>query len=172
MLGLNEIRESESRVREVIEGDLESILIDLNRKESLKTFLQLLGIESYKDKCKVSSNMGKIVVLGETKVSENDLKGIVKGLGIDINRFEFCLGYDNAKKYNYRKTQWNSSYSLILVGPMPHSGKGKGEFSSIITALENEEGYPRVERLGTNELKITKTNFRQVLEKMKEQKVI
>ena len=51
-----------------------------------------------------------------------------------------------------------------MVGPMPHSGSGKGNYSSIISALESEEGYPPVVRLGSNGLKITKSDFKMKLE--------
>ncbi len=49
-------------------------------------------------------------------------------------------------------------------GPMPHSGVAKGEYSSIISAIESEAGYPPVVKMGTDGLKITKTSFRNTLE--------
>ena len=55
---------------------------------------------------------------------------------------------------------------LLIVGPMPHSGSGKGGYGSVISALESEDGYPPVVRLGSNGLKITKSDFRAKLEEM------
>ena len=43
---------------------------------------------------------------------------------------------------------------------MPHSTAGKGDSSSAIANMENGNGYPKIIRLGSNELKITKTNFK------------
>ena len=55
---------------------------------------------------------------------------------------------------------------------MPHSGSGKGDYSSVISAIEAEEGYPPVVRLGSNGLKITKSDFRSKLTEMIEMKKI
>lgn len=104
-------------------------------------------------------NNGTIVVLGESNVSEGVLLAIVRGLGFDKRRFEFHLSYDSTKKFDERKMQWNSAYSLVLVGPMPHIGASKGDSNSIISALETTEGYPPIIRLGTNSLKISKSDF-------------
>lgn len=55
---------------------------------------------------------------------------------------------------------------------MPHSGHAKGDYSSVITALEQQEGYPPVVRMGTNGLKITKTSFRNTLESLLQERKI
>ena len=55
---------------------------------------------------------------------------------------------------------------------MPHSGKIKGNYRSIISALENQEGYPPVVRIGGKKLKITKTSFREALEYLVSEKKI
>ncbi len=71
-----------------------------------------------------------------------------------------------------RKTQYSQLYSCILTGPMPHSGRVKGEYGSIIAALEQEPGYPPVYRLGTDELRITKSSFRRSMEELIRQGVL
>ena len=58
---------------------------------------------------------------------------------------------------------YDPNYSLILVGPMPHSTTGKGDFSSTIAAMEQTEGYPPVIRLGSNGLKVSKSGIRDAL---------
>jgi len=68
--------------------------------------------------------------------------------------------------------QWQPTYSLIMVGPMPHSGSAKGDYSNIISALESEDGYPPVVRLGSNGLKITKSDFKSKLIEMVEARKI
>ena len=85
----------------------------------------------------------------------------------DRKLFEFCLDYEDAQKYDFRKMQYAPQYRLILVGPMPHSGYGKGESRSIISEIEKSDAYPRVERLMSGqELKITKSNFREMLQRL------
>ena len=72
----------------------------------------------------------------------------------------------------YIKEYWQPTYSLLMVGPMPHSGSEKGEYSSIISALEAEDGFPPIVRLGSNGLKITKSDFKAKLEEMISQRKI
>ena len=46
---------------------------------------------------------GKIVVVGGTEVKEEVLSSIAKNMGIDKNRFEFCLDYKSAQKFEFNK---------------------------------------------------------------------
>ena len=85
-------------------------------------------------------------------------------MGFDKSRFEFHLDYDEMKNMRIDSYKYKDCYCAILAGPMPHSGTGKGDFTSIITALENEEGYPHVIRMGENGLKITKSGFKKALQ--------
>lgn len=152
-------REEESMDRDVIfENDNEQAIdtdytvyeeIDLN--------------EGMVEETEPETVIGRIVVIGHSKVKRKDLEPVVRELNI-INRFEFELGYECAVKYNYRKLRDNPSYSLILVGPIPHSAKEKRGCSSIITRIENyPDEFPRVVRLmAGNKLKITKTAFRRI----------
>ncbi len=108
---------------------------------------------------------GKIVVIGSSEVKERDLLGIIKDLGLDKCRFEFCLDYDKAKTYQYSKLRYNPSYRLVIFGAVPHSSTGKLDSSSVIAEMQNQEGYPRVEVLSANNaVKITKSNFRELLQ--------
>ena len=113
--------------------------------------------ETYRD--------GKIVVIGGSEVKERDLLGIINDLGLDKNRFEFCLDYDKAKTYQYSKLRYTPSYRLVIFGAVPHSSTGKLDSSSVIAEMQNQEGYPRVEVLSANNaVKITKSNFRELLQ--------
>ena len=47
---------------------------------------------------------------------------------------------------------------------MPHKTSGTGDFSSAITRMEQDEGFPPVIRLGSNDLKISKSSFKAALE--------
>lgn len=115
--------------------------------------------ERYNDK--------KILVIGAAKLKEKDIKGIANSMGLNKDRFECCLDYEDAKNYNYRKLQYNPNYSVVMIGAIPHSSKGKGYSSSAITEMEHNEGYPKIVRLGTNQLKITKSDLRTKLKTLK-----
>ena len=166
MLERVELLELEEALREEFEDNLTEILIKLNYKDELGEFLGLLGLSHLLERNAgyQVSKAGKIVVVGQSDVKADILLGIGKSLGISKDRFELHLEYEDAEKIDFSKMQWMPSYSAILVGKMPHSGVSKGEHGSIISAIENEPGYPPVVRLGQNELKISKTNFRKALQ--------
>ncbi len=68
------------------------------------------------------------------------------------------LDYEDAENFNFEDLQYNPNTRLILVGPIPHSTKGKD--SSIINKMKNTDGYPKIIRMiAGNELKITKSNL-------------
>lgn len=139
-------------------GELESLLDDWGFRDLIKN--DAVSSDDFYD----THKNGKIVVLGSSQVKEHDLLGIVKNLGLDKDRFEFCLEYKEIVSYPFSKLQYNPNYRLVIVGPMPHSTAGKVNSSSAIAEMENGNGYPKVIRLGSNELKITKTNFKNTLQ--------
>ena len=84
---------------------------------------------------------------------------------MDTSRFEFCLEYSKAKKYEFQKLRYNPNYRVVIFGPVSHSSSGKNDSSSVIAEMEGNEGYPRVVRLSSNKtLKITKSNLREGLQ--------
>ena len=145
-----------------------------NRNGNLKQILETLGWQDILNEvlpCHnyfYSSPTGTIVVLGGSEVKEKHLRGVCKELGFtDKDRFEFHLDYDSLQKFRYQDLQWNDSYRAILVGPSPHKTSGTGEYASLISALEHEQGFPKLIKLTTGqELKITKSNFKAALEEL------
>lgn len=174
MLSIEQLEDLDERLKYELDEHLTQILTRLNREGRLDDLLEILGLSDLlkPEPLYTCFDNGKIVVLGESNVAEAVLLSIAKGLGLDKKRFEFHLGYDEAKMFDGRKMQWNPAYSLVLVGPMPHSGTSKGDASSVITALENTEGYPPVIRLGTNSLKISKSDFKAKLTEAIQKKLI
>jgi hypothetical protein len=174
MLDVEELLDLEDSIRQELDDCLPGALSVMNRAGELETFLKMLGMEHLLQKEPVYQvyTTGKIIVIGQSDVKAEALLSIAKKLGIDKNRFELYLDYEDAKTFNFKKMQWKPQYALVMVGPMPHSGVGKGNSGSIIAALENTEGYPPVVRLGSNGLKITKTDFRDKLEEMLNSKKI
>lgn len=159
MRSIDEIGELEEEIKE----NLLEILCRLNREEGkLEELLTLLGIEE-EETVYETSRSGKIIVIGDSKVPERVLLAVARDLGLSKARFEFELDYTAAEKYDFKKTQWKRKYSAILFGPVPHSGKAKGDWGSVISGMEKEEGFPTIVRLGTNELKITRNSFQTAL---------
>ena len=107
---------------------------------------------------------GKILIVGEGRVKEREIYGCLKEYGIDKERIELHLGYKEARNFSFRNIRYNPNYHLILFGPVPHSGEGKQENSSIITQIENDDGYLKVVRLTDGHgLKMTKTSLRKAI---------
>lgn len=163
-------------LKEYLSQNLTIALINLNRTGELTTLLDLLGYPREKeeslDESLRDSHNGKILVVGASKVKEKELLGIAKNFGLDKDRFEFCLSYDRSKYFDFEKTRWNPNYSSIMVGPIPHSSVDNEDYSSRISKMEHKDGYPPVYRLGSNQLKITKTGFKDALQKMMAEGVI
>ena len=158
-----------------LEDEIMSVLPDRITSGRLEELLELLGMEDLlkQEQDFYSYKEGKIVVVGGTNVKEEVLLSIAKNLGIDKSRFEFCLDYKQIQKFDFRRMQYAPQYRIVLFGPTPHSGHGKGDSGSIIAELEKSSAYPRVERLiSGSELKITKSNFRKMLERLIEEDYI
>ena len=169
-LSHEEILELECEILKELPETLERALIKANRSGYLDELLKYLDlshlaeptekIETYKD--------GTILVIGDSQVSEKDLLGVAKSLGIAKSRFEFCLDYTAAQTYKYEKLRYASKYSAVLFGPVPHKTTGTAESSSLIVELEKKHREGTVPavivRLVANgDLKITKSSFKQAL---------
>ena len=144
---------------EVLLDTIRERIFIANESGTLRTLLSQIGWDDLlldDDMGFYPYHNGKIIVLGGSECPERRLIGVAKELGFNKNRFEFCLNYEDAVKYNYRKLRNDAKYSVVLAGPIPHKATGTGEYESLLSALENEPGYPKVIRLTANQaLKIT-----------------
>ena len=166
MLNTDELLELEESLMKILASDITAILTKLNRTNKLQELLEIIELESlYPGYCGSFNNYktGKIVVIGASQVKELHLIKEAETLGFSRNRFEFHLDYVEASRFDYKKMQYRPEYALVMFGPVHHSEYEKGNYSSVITAIENRDGYPPVVRLGENSLKITKSGFRNAL---------
>lgn len=167
-LGYEELKDLILDVNTIIRDNIETN----NRVGTLEDYLKKIGVydELYGyDELVTSYPYGKILVIGDSRVRQKHFIGILKSLGIEESRVEFVLNYDEVKKYRFERLK-NSEYRVIIAGPMPHSIEGKGDYSSILERIKDDEEYPRVVELrSSNELKITKENFRSALESLLEE---
>jgi hypothetical protein len=127
----------------------------------LKSYLKSIGLEELVPETEWFQPNGYIYIFGDLRIKDNIVRQIFKDLNIDDCRVKIVSEYDELKNYNFDRFQYNPSVRLIFVGPMPHSTKGKGDYSSVIAKMEQEEGFPKIVRLGTEgNLKVTKTNLK------------
>lgn len=164
MLGVVELTELEQKLQDTLAERLLEILTRLNRTDKLNTWLELMELTNLlqSDTSYFTYRSAKILVIGESQIKLNVLKAIIQNLGIDFKRFELCLDYNDTKNFNFNKLRYNSQYSLVLVGAMPHKTSGTGDFSSAIARMEQEDGFPPVVRF--KDLKITKTTLKEALQ--------
>lgn len=163
---LDEIVLLEEKVECVLDEELLNILITLNRNERLFEFLELMNHTDLIGKSNnqfVATTDQVIVVLGHPNIKAEDIIKTINKCGIEKDRVELHLDY-HLKGFNIDSLKYSFRHSLILVGPMPHSIKGKDDYSSVITRLETENGFPPVIRLtAENSLKITKTSIKNAI---------
>ena len=133
MLDIEELNDLEDALRIELKDKLPEILTKLNRKEQLFDFLELIEMSDLLSQTKQFKpyKTGKIVVIGDSEVKPNVIMAIFSNFGIDKRRVELYLGYNKAVTFDASKIQWDENYALIAVGPMPHSGVSKADFSSI-----------------------------------------
>lgn len=175
MLDTEELLELEDNLKTEFSNNLTFILTSLNRNEKLYEFLDLINLTNLiQSDSYLHHKNGKIVILGDSQIKQKDIYGIIREYNISKNRIEFNLDYYDAKNYDFRKLQYEPKYSLILVGPMPHSVNHRGDYNSIISKLENESGYPPVIRIEdkSSNLKFSKTSFKDALNEAFERKYI
>ena len=111
-----------------------------------------------------SGGLGKILVLGQAAIKQQQAIGYCKSLGIAKERLEFCCDYSSLKKHDIGRYQYNSNHSLIIVSAMPHSMKNKGSYSSSIAKMEQEPGFPPIVRASNgNSLKLSLSGFKQII---------
>lgn len=153
-----DISELSERIAELFVDSSEAIVSKLYANSKLSEFLELIDAEKIANEITSRSKaiIQKILVIGQTSGgSEKAFRKTAENVGVSGDRLELYLDYFDAKKINFEKFRNNPEYCAILLGPLPHSGKSKGNYSSIAAMLEHEPGFPRTILLGRNGLKLT-----------------
>lgn len=168
------INELQDEIRELLKENQDYKQLLEEKKEYIK---QISENEKYIDNIAKSVSNGitkghdlldgnkKILVIGQSVTSRDNLLGIVKIYGYEKKDFVFWDDYDKIKTYAERMS--GGSFTSIIAGPMPHKVSGVGDYSSLIEKMK-QPGYPYMEeaRNEGGELKITKTSFKKALEKV------
>lgn len=164
-LSVNDLSEISKKLYSIDSLEWNQIVIRLNRTQELDHFLSLLGHEEYHPLSNIlqTNKSGKILIIGSSQVKEKDVIKACKELNISEQRLELVLEYKD--NYNFIKTHNNPDYAAILVGPLPHMAKGVDGYSSIISKIETENGYPPVIRIRntTGDLHISKKSLKNCL---------
>lgn len=160
------------RISEIVENafkdDSIGIVSHLAATEKLDVFLKITGLRSdvNRELNRTLMPTKKVLVVGHGLAKEAEYKQRCRNFAISPDNFEFYLDFDDGAKIDFDKYKDNPEYGGIIVGAMPHSGKSKGNYSSVIEYIESEPGFPKVVKGNDGgELKITISGFdRAVLE--------
>jgi hypothetical protein len=169
LVSMENLASLEAPIMAYLQNNISEDLVKLNRNEKLGQFLDMLNLGSLLNipKRLETKKYGKILVIGESSIQIKNLIGIAKQLGINKNRFEFVTNYENTKSYNFAALEYNINYKVVLVGPLPHKciGLDGDKYNSVLDQMEDNPGsFPKIVRLvSSNELKISKTSFKNAL---------
>lgn len=124
-------------------------------------------LEMIKDSDKLGHTLlgdKKILVLGDTALGENIMKGIAKTYGFENKDFDFETDYSKVVNYSGR-IQNSSRYYAVIFGACPHKVAGLGDYSSLIEKFKQCEDQPYAAdaRCKSGKLKVTKESFRMAL---------
>jgi hypothetical protein len=113
----------------------------------------------------VTTRRRRLLVFGDNRVPEDKLKRYANAIGFPSDDIDFYLDYEKNRRFNLNSIQYHSPYVGILVGPNAHKMVNLGDYSSMLTKLRGEPGFPYCIEMRTlaGELKITKTSFEAAL---------
>ena len=168
-LSAYELDDLQQAMMERMEDAILPAISRANRVGELDELLHLLGMDDLLgDNGATDIRPTRIVVMGDSMVKESKLRSIAKRHGFNPTIFDFALGYDQMKHYDFAKLRGTFTYRAVFVGPMPHSTPGKRDASSAVAEMEaRPEIYPPVIELrDSNGLKITNNSFARALDEL------
>ena len=124
-----------------------------------------LAIEAYKQlingTAKTQSRKGKILVLGDSHLERKEMQEICTSVNIPFERLEWISDFSKIK--GMLGTVFEAEkYEAVIVGAVPHKGRGIGNANSPVEALRKKFYVVEAKTFG-GELKITRETFRKSL---------
>lgn len=154
----------------IINEVLENVKVELIRANSMGTLdlaLDRYGVEIALPEIETRQRIGNtILVLGDQRISKDDLNKLYKIFKLKAKNFEF-VEYGDVTNFSFGKLIESNKYSDIFVGPVPHKAMGIGDSSGVIEYLQTSKEIPaKISILKDNsgELKISKKTFKKALE--------
>ena len=112
----------------------------------------------------VNTRIMKILVIGGLAANKSEYQKALKDFGISYMHVEF-VDYDDIKNYSIEKLRYSTTYSDILMGPIPHKISKMQNINGLIPQIkESPNEYPRlIEMKANSRFKITITNFKEAI---------
>jgi len=142
-----------------------------NRLGTLEDLLEKCGLDNSLNKYYAEcTNYGfcstpKYVLIGSgSHLKKQDIENVFKEFNISPADIELNIEFDKLKKLKIEKYRDSDEYAHIFVCATQHKTEATKDYSSMITRLEQEDGFPPITRLtANNQLKITISNLREAL---------
>ena len=113
--------------------------------------------------------------IGDSTIDRQVIEEILKDNGINKERLELINDFKDIKRYEFKKMRFQiTKYAAVFVGPIPHKIKGLNSYSSMISQMERDEGYPPVFRLidSHNQLIINRSTLSKAIKEAKDRRII
>lgn len=176
-LNLDDLLRASDELKCYLDDRWDAVIAKLNTNGRLEELFELVGYDFNSDDGRTTRPFKdkKIVIIGASRLGKQDLLDTCKEMGFSEERFDLHLDYETVKMKDFIAAYRNNmNCSAILLGPMPHSAKGKGCYSSLISAMRTQEGFAPVrvlgERRGSNNNvvppKITKSELQNALQEL------
>ena len=139
-----------------------------NRTEGLEEVLMKYGFDDKEVYYPyVETSRAKILLLGHSEVSINDIYGICKSFELDKDDIEIFDDYNKLTSFRCDVLRFSCKYSDIIIGPLPHKMAGIGNYSSLISMIEDcPQEFPKLIKVDySGELKITKESLKRAFVK-------
>ena len=166
ILGHEELGEIINSITERISREILLANRTGNLEQVLSKYNHLIQKKEENDQIIISPNKAKILILGFSQVSKNDIYLTFKQYGIPSTSIEIIDEESKLSQFNIDSLLYSQTYTDLFIGPIKHSMKGKGDFESIIEYVKaNGNAFPNLGVLMVNgELKITKTSIKAAIE--------
>lgn len=138
-----------------------------NRTGDLNGYLKQIGCDSLISPYNTQfCEKAKIIIIGASKLSDKEIKGVAKGLGINPARLELHLDYTENERFDFELIRNNTNYSDVIIGPISHKCIHIEGYSSPVTLmLNNIEEFPKFQKAtDSHGLKLTKQSLRNCLQ--------
>ncbi len=169
ILGHEELSEIISSITERISREILLANRTGNLEEVLMKYNHLIEKKEDNDQIFISTNRARLLILGFSQISKNDIFLTLKHYGIPSSSVEIIDEESKIAQFDVNSLMYSQIYTDLFIGPIKHSMKGKGDYESIIEYVKaNENSFPKLGLLLVNgELKITKTSLKVAVENSK-----
>lgn len=150
------------QLNDLLEGTIDYEDIDFDQKDVKKVKVNLKETPAI-----IYSKNPKVLIIGALSIGKDKVYGIAKKIGFTKDQIEIIHDFNVIKAYEIQKLRYNQNYCGIITGPVPHSSKSSANESSLITQIENNDGYPyHLRAMAGEQLKLTKKSIEESLKEI------